>query len=151
MRILVDADACPVKEVIVSIAKSYKMEVVFIVNYNHCIKDDDYSEILIVDNESQSVDIALINKAKPNDIVITNDYGLADMSLGKRCFCISNSGYIYTKDNIDGLLFRRHLTMKLKKRKNFKFSKIKKRNNNDDERFRENLIKLIKDNLIINI
>ncbi|MCG8401890.1 MAG: DUF188 domain-containing protein, partial [Firmicutes bacterium] len=80
MRILVDADACPVKEIILKIAKQNNIPVIMAVDTSHEIHDD-YSKVITVDKARDSVDIALINLIKPGDLVVTQDYGVAAMAL----------------------------------------------------------------------
>ena len=141
MRILVDADACPVKNIIVEIAKKNDIEVQMFFDNAH-VYEDGYSKVYIIDKGADSVDYFLINRAQVNDIVITGDYGLASMALAKKTFPISPRGLIYTEDNILPLLSQRAISQKLRKHKNFKGPK--KRVSMDDEKFISSL------NIIIN-
>lgn len=141
MRIIVDADACPVKDIIEEVAKSYNLPVVMISNINHNITST-YSEIIVVDGNSQAADFAIVNKTTTNDIVVTQDYGLASMVLGKNAQAISPHGRVYSLNNIDTLLMQRHINFKARKA-GLKIPHAKKRNNLDDDKFRTNLIKLI--------
>lgn len=136
MRILVDADACPVKKIIVELAKKHAIEVQMFFDNAH-VYEDDYSKVFIIDKGADSVDYFLINRALQNDIVVTGDYGLASMALAKRTFPISPRGLIYTEENIMGLLSQRAFSQKLRKHKNLKGPK--KRVSNDDEKFRKSL------------
>lgn len=83
MQILVDADACPVKGIIVKIARQYKLPVTMVIDTSHELNDS-YSTVITVDKARDSVDIALINLVKTGDIVVTQDYGVAAMALGKK-------------------------------------------------------------------
>ena len=74
MKILIDADACPVKEIAVRTAKKYGIEVLMFCDTSHILKSD-YAKIFTVDKASDSVDIALANKLEKGDIAITQDYG----------------------------------------------------------------------------
>ena len=140
MRILVDADACPVKKIIVEIAEKNDIEVIMFFDNAH-VYEDGYSKVYIIDKGADSVDYFLINRALPNDIVVTGDYGLASMALAKKTFPISPRGLIYTEDNILGLLSQRAFSQKIRKHKNLKGPK--KRVSNDDEKFRKSLNKII--------
>ena len=62
-----------------------------------------------------AVDLALINLCRPGDLVITQDYGVAAMALGRRCRAIHPSGMRYTQDNIDSLLMSRHLAARARR------------------------------------
>lgn len=141
MKILVDADACPVKEIIVKIAKHNKIPVIMLIDTSHKLEDG-YSTVITVDKSRDSADIALINLAKAGDIVVTQDYGVAAMALGKRAKAISPNGLIYSDKNIDRLLFERHLGQKIR-RAGGRTAGIRRRMKQDDEQFEEALISLI--------
>lgn len=142
MRILVDADACPGKDIIEELGKQFGVEIIMYCDINHVLNSN-YSTIKYMDSGFQSVDMAVANEAKEKDIVVTQDFGVAAMVLGKRSFAISPNGRIYSNDNIDKLLFERHISAKVR-RGGGKTSNHKKRNKEDDERLYNNLLKLIK-------
>jgi len=133
MKILVDADGCPVKDIVVKIAKEYKIPVVMFVDTSHILKDD-YSEIIIIGKGKDSVDFALINKVNKGDIVVTQDYGLATMALSKGAHPINQNGFLYTNENIDNLLFQRFMSQKMR-RAGGKINNPKKRKKDDDLKF----------------
>lgn len=133
MQILVDADACPVKGIIVRVAKEYKLPVTMFIDTSHRL-DDGYSMVVTVDKASDSVDIALINAVNAGDVVVTQDYGVAAMALGKKAMAINQNGLVYTDDNIDKLLFERHLGQKVR-RAGGRTAGVKKRTREDDENF----------------
>lgn len=141
MRIIVDADACPGKHIIEKAGKDNNIDIIMYCDIAHVITSD-YSTVKYVDKGFQSVDVALTNAAKKNDIIITQDYGVAAMALGKKAYAISPKGYIYDDNNIDKLLFERHISAKVR-RGGGKTSNPKKRTKEDDERLYKNLIKLI--------
>lgn len=143
MRILVDADGCPVRHIIVRIARSRGVPVVMVADTNHRIEDG-YSEVIITGQGRDAADLALINHLEPGDIVVTQDYGVATMALAKRVRAVSQNGFEYTETNIDQLLFRRFLSRKVRK-SGGKSPKIKKRSTDDDERFEELLIRLLEE------
>jgi uncharacterized protein YaiI (UPF0178 family) len=139
--IYVDADSCPTKELILEIAKKHNILVHMFFDTSH-IYDDGYSKVTIVDKGFDSVDYAIVNKLKEQDILITNDYGLAAMALAKKAVALDNSGLIYTEINITELLSKRAQSQKDRKHKNTKGPK--KRTKKDDEAFRKSLSSLIK-------
>ncbi|SHJ53891.1 YaiI/YqxD family protein [Tepidibacter formicigenes] len=136
MKILVDADACPVKNIIVKIGKEYNLNILMFIDTSHIINDG-YSNVITVDKGRDSVDIALINKVNKDDIVVTQDYGLASMALSKKALVINQNGLVYTNDNIDMLLFQRHLSQK-SRQAGIKTKKTKKRTKQNNEMFEEN-------------
>ena len=133
MQILVDADACPVKEIIVRMAKQRKIPVIMLIDTSHEINDG-YSRVITVDKETDSVDFALIGLLATGDVVVTQDYGLAAMALGKGAKVINQNGMIYTNDNIDRLLMERHVSGKIR-RGGGKTKGPAKRTKADNERF----------------
>lgn len=108
MKILVDADACPVVFLVEKIAKEKGIPVILLCDTNHVLHSD-YSEIKVIGEGSDAVDLALINLCRKKDIVVTQDYGLAALVLGKGAYGIHQSGKWYTDDNIDILLMERHM------------------------------------------
>lgn len=144
MKILVDADACPVKDLIVSIAKKFNMNVIMFIDTSH-IYQDDYSEVVTVDKGRDSVDFALANRVSKNDIVVTQDYGVAAMALSKNAFAVNQNGLIFNKDNIDKLLFERYLSQKVR-RTGGKTSNPKKRTPQNDKDFEKSLLHLCSKN-----
>ncbi len=140
MKILVDADACPVKHIIEKIAKSLTIPVIMFIDTSH-ILESDYSEIVQVSKAPDAVDIALINSTEPGDIVVTQDYGVASMALGRRSYAINQNGRYYTDENIDMLMFERHLSKK-QRRAGGHTRSIKKRSKEDDALFEESFYSL---------
>lgn len=142
MKILIDADACPVKEIAVRTAKKYGIEVLMFCDTSHILKSD-YAKIFTVDKASDSVDIALANKLEKGDIAITQDYGVAVLALGRGAMCINQNGLVYTNENIDMLLFERHIGKKMR-RAGKSTGGAKKRNSENDIKFAYEFEKLIK-------
>ncbi len=145
MQILVDADACPVKSIIVKCAKLYKIPVTMLIDTSHEL-DDGYSTVKVVDKARDSVDIALANLIIKGDIVVTQDYGVAAMALGKKAKAINQNGMIYNDNNIDRLLFERHLGQKVR-RAGGRTSNAGKRTRADDESFEKAFIMLVREAL----
>jgi uncharacterized protein YaiI (UPF0178 family) len=142
MNIFVDADACPVKEIIVNIAKKFNIPVFMFIDTSHILKDD-YATIITVDKANDSVDFAIANKIKKGDIAITQDYGLASMLLGKGAYVIHQNGFSYTADNIDQLLFERHMSKKARRSGVKSHHHIKARTKEDDLKFEKNFYHLV--------
>jgi len=141
MQILVDADACPVKEIIVRIAKDKKIPVTMLIDTSHQINDG-YSRVVIVDKANDSVDFALMSLLTRDDVVITQDYGLVAMVLGKGAKAINQNGLIYTNNNIDRLLMERHVSAKIR-RNGGRTKGFAKRTKEDNDRFETAFISLL--------
>lgn len=140
MKILVDADACPVKSIIEKVAKELNIEVVMFIDTSHILHSD-YSKVITVSKGADAVDIALINQTNKGDIVVTGDYGVATMVIAKKAYPINQSGKVYTDDNIDLLMFERHISRK-QRNAGYRTNRIKKRTKLEDETFENSFRKL---------
>ncbi|GKH47538.1 MULTISPECIES: YaiI/YqxD family protein [Anaerotruncus] len=133
MRILVDADACPVKDQIARLAKKRGIAVVMVIDNTHVLSDG-YSTVITVDKARDSADIKLANLMERGDVVVTQDFGVAAMALGKGARALNQNGMVYDSGNMDRLLFERHLGQKVR-RAGGRTGTIKKRTAADDEAF----------------
>ena len=106
MKVLIDADACPVADITVRLCKEFHIPCLLLCDTAHQMHRDG-AETMVFDKGSDSVDFALVNRVCPGDIVITQDYGLASMCLAKRAKILHQDGWQYTEDNIGALLFQR--------------------------------------------
>ena len=148
MKIYVDAGACPVVSIVEQVAGKYKIEVMLLCDTNHVLNSD-YSEVKIIGAGADAVDFALINLCKKNDIVVTQDYGVAAMALGKGAYAIHQSGKGDTDQNIDQLLMERHFGKKARRASGKNHLKgPKKRTEEDDVKFFRSFEKLIKSILV---
>jgi len=148
MKILVDGDACPVTSLIEKTAARYGVSVVFFHSICHCSSDSNDSAIekIMVDNVSQAVDMAIINKASRGDIVVTGDFGLASLALAKKSHAISFGGMIFNEDNINRLLFERHVSG-IVRRSGGRTKGPAKRTDRDNKSFEKSLSFLISQNM----
>ena len=143
MQIFVDADACPVIHIVESIAIKYQVPVTLLCDTNHILRSE-YSEVIVVGAGADAVDYKLITLCQKGDIVVTQDYGVAAMALGKGAYAIHQSGKWYTDENIDQMLMERHLSKKARRSSSKSHLKgPRKRTEEDDKRFQENFEKLI--------
>ncbi len=113
MRIIIDADACPVTDIAVRIAKENSLECVLICDTAHRLEREG-CETITVDRGADSVDFRLVNMLSAGDIAVTQDYGLAAMCLSKRANAVNQNGLIFTDKNIDQLLFTRYVGKKVR-------------------------------------
>ena len=143
MKIFVDADACPVVRIVESIAKKYKVPVTLLCDTNHALSSD-YSEVMIVGAGADAVDFKLISLCQQGDVVVTQDYGVAAMALGKKAYAIHQSGKWYTDENINQMLMERHIAKKARRGSSKKHLKgPRKRTAEDDQRFAESFERLL--------
>lgn len=144
MKVLIDADGCPVVDITLRVTKQYKLECVILCDTSH-IFEKQGATIITVSKGADSVDFALVNMVHKGDIVITQDYGLAAMCLAKGAVTINQNGKIYDNDNIDFLLNERHIAKKARMSKNnkVKFKSIPKRTKQQDLDFERKLVELL--------
>ena len=143
MKIFVDADACPVVDIVEDIATKYNIPVTLLCDTNHVLTSD-YSEVIVVGAGADAVDYKLISICHRGDIVVTQDYGVAAMALGKGSFAIHQSGKWYTNENIDQMLMERHLNKKARRASSRNHIKgPRKRTEEDDQSFAEYFEKLL--------
>ena len=132
MQIFVDADACPVVDIVETIAEKYNIPTTLLCDTNHVLYSD-YSEVIVVGAGADAVDYKLISICHKGDIVVSQDYGVAAMALGKGAYAIHQSGKWYTNENIDQMLMERH-----------HMKGPRKRTEDDDLRFAQSFEKLIR-------
>lgn len=143
MKIFVDADACPVVKIVENTAEIYHVPVTLLCDTNHVLSSS-YSEVKVVGAGTDAVDFALVSLCRQGDLVVTQDYGVAAMALGKGAFCIHQSGKWYTNENIEQMLMERHLAGKMRRSsKKTHLKGPKKRTREDDENFEASLIRMI--------
>ena len=111
MKVLIDADACPVVDIAVRLCREQNTPCLLLYDTAHAMRRDG-AETLVFDKGADSVDFALVNRVCPGDIVITQDYGLASMCLARQAKVLHQDGWAYTEDNIQALLWSRHETKK---------------------------------------
>jgi uncharacterized protein len=140
-RVIVDADACPKAclQIIQRLAKIYHYEVLTVASFNHQIENPNHR---IVGNESQATDMMVMNLTCPDDIVVTQDWGLAAIILGKNAQALSPSGKIFNPTTIDLLLEERDILAK-HRRSGGRTKGPSKRSKDDDQKFETSLVKLL--------
>jgi uncharacterized protein YaiI (UPF0178 family) len=106
MKVIVDADACPVVNITVALCRQAGVECLLLCDTAHEMHRDG-AQTLVFDKGADSVDFALVNRVSSGDIVVTQDYGLASMCLAKQAIVLHQDGWAYTEDNIGALLFQR--------------------------------------------
>ena len=141
MKILVDADACPKSalQICREVGEKYDVPLVTVANFNHRIESDHH---IIVGNDPQETDLKIINSTEAGDIVVTQDWGLAAIVLGKGARCLSPAGREYRSDKIDFLLEERDIKAKFR-RGGGRTKGPKKRSFEDDQKFETCLEKIL--------
>ena len=114
MRILIDADGCPVTTQAIKIGNEYGVESIIFCDTSHEFNINNV-RVITVGKGADSADFALVNEVKTGDIVISQDYGLSVMALAKGAIIINQNGLIINDFNIDTLLTSRHLAKKARR------------------------------------
>ncbi|MEB1807591.1 MAG: YaiI/YqxD family protein [Bacillaceae bacterium] len=140
--VYVDADSCPVKDEILEIAKSFNFEVVLVSSYSHNIQSEQ-AKVVRVDSDKEAVDLFIMNHAKGNDVVITQDHALASILVGRGLSVLSPRGKIFSEDEMITILQLRHWSQKQRRSGN-KTKGPKAFKPSDREHFCANLRKILK-------
>ena len=141
MKILVDADGCPVVDITVRLCRQFQIPCLLLCDTAHSFHRDG-AQTLTFDKGADSVDYALVNRVAPGDIVITQDYGLASMCLARKAKVLHQDGWEYTTENIDALLLVRHDSRKFRAAGG-RPKAIKKRTQQQNQSFQRSLEALL--------
>lgn len=145
MKLLIDADSCPVLDIALSIARRRQVSAILVCDTAHRIEREG-AVTRTVSKGADSADFVLVNLVEKGDIVLTQDYGLAAMALSKQAAAINQNGLLYTDENIGELLFSRHLGKKIR-RANGRLKGPAKRIRQNDEAFAHSFEKLLLSNI----
>lgn len=116
MQLIIDGDACPVKESVYRLGRKYGVPVILVTSYDHASQNlPEDIHVVYVDRGQDSADFKIVSLLKAKDILITQDYGLASLVLPKQVRVLHHAGKEYTKANIDLLLEQRHFSAKMRK------------------------------------
>lgn len=146
MKIYIDADGCPVVRNTLKVARKFDVSCVIVCDTAHRIELDG-AETIVVSQGADSVDFRLVNLISSGDIVVTQDYGLAAMCLGKKAIVLHQDGKQYSEENISGLLEFRAIGKKIR-RSGGRTKSMPKRTSQQDADFEKALIELLKNNTI---
>lgn len=133
MTVLIDADGCPVTDIAIRLCREFHIPCLILCDTAHEFHRDG-ADTLVFDKGADSVDYAIANRVRKNDLVITQDYGLASMCLSRGCRVLHQDGWEYTCDNIDALLLVRHESRK-HRAAGGRFKGQKKRSTQQDQAF----------------
>lgn len=142
MKIIIDADGCPVVREAESCAKDNGLSCIAVCDICHMLKLE-YASVITVDKGRDSADLKIAALAEKGDIVVTQDYGLAAMCLARGAEALDQDGLIYNGDNIDALLLSRHTAAKIR-RSGGRLKGKPKRTAEQDRVFTEKLNEMIK-------
>ena len=141
MKILIDADACPrsVLQNCIRLGQKYDIPVWTVASFNHDIESDQH---IVVGDDPQEADLKIMNLTEEGDVVVTGDWGLAAMVLGKGAKCLSSMGRQFRPEQIGFLLEEREVKAKIR-RGGGRTKGPKKRTSEDDQRFESCLERIL--------
>ena len=117
MKVYVDADACPVKDIIISEGRNVNIPVILVTSFSHYsnVEQPTGVETIYVDSGADAADYRIMKLVEAGDIIVTQDYGLASLGLAKGNIVLHHKGFRYTNENIDQLLQTRYLSAMARK------------------------------------
>lgn len=137
MKIIVDADACPVKAIIEQLAQDFHVPLVLVASIEHRITSG-YGQVVVVDHEPEAADLYIVNHTGRDDIVVTQDLGLAALVLARGAIAITPTGYTPDANKMDTLLNERYINKKAR-RQGYRIGRTRPRSHEDDKRFADEL------------
>jgi uncharacterized protein len=114
IRILVDADACPVKPEIYRVAERHELPVVLVANSFMATPRDSSVQLVVVGAGMDAADNWIAERAGPNDVVVTADVPLASRSIKAGASVIAPNGRAFTPDSIGLQLATRNILQDLR-------------------------------------
>ena len=112
--IYVDADACPVKDEIITVAIRHGCRAVMVCNGGIRPNPHPLIELAIVDDGPDAADIWIADRAGSGDIVVTNDIPLAARAVEKAAAVLRPDGSAITASNVGNVLATRDLMADLR-------------------------------------
>ena len=148
MKILLDADGSPVREITEKLCQKYGAKLLMVKNYSQDFSSI-YGEVISVDISKEAADIYIANHAKSGDLVITNDKGLSSLGLSKNARVMDFQGNFIDDDNIVAMLESRHFNKKMRERQ--VYFNIAKRDVSADYDFYKRLEQFLEENKMLTL
>ncbi|MDI4646606.1 YaiI/YqxD family protein [Cohnella hashimotonis] len=143
VRVVVDADACPVKPEIAACVRAAGTRALLVSSHAHVLHAEEGVDVVTVDASDQSADLYIANALKASDILVTGDYGLAALGLARGAAVLTPRGKMIGEDDIDGLLAQRHFSAK-QRRGGMRTRGPKPFTDEDRDRFQQKLTLLLR-------
>ena len=117
IKIIIDSDASPVKDIVIDEAGKRDLSVVLVASYAHFSTKihPTHVETIYVDSAKEAADYRIMQLLQKDDLLITQDYGLASLALGKKAIVLHHTGFEYDNDNIANLLESRYISAQIRK------------------------------------
>ncbi len=144
-QVIVDADACPrnALAILKRLQSEYDFTLVTVASFHHEIEGPHH---IVVGDAPDEADLAVANRARPGDIVVTQDLGLASLVTGRDVDVVSPKGDLIDPHRLDFMMEERHLKAKVR-RGGGRTKGPKARTLHDDARFKEVMTRLLRERL----
>jgi uncharacterized protein YaiI (UPF0178 family) len=114
VEILVDADACPVKDEVYAVSARYGLHVILVANQKLRTPEGLGVEMIVVSKELDAADDWIAENARATDVVITADIPLAARCIEAGAQVLGTNGDPFTEESIGGALAVRDLKTDLR-------------------------------------
>lgn len=141
--IYVDADACPVKDAIITIALRHNCKTYMVCNGGIRPHPHELIELVIVPTGADAADMWIAERCSADDIVVTNDIPLAEACVKSDALILKPNGKLLDKQSIGGVVATRDLMSDIRAADPFHISKAKPFSAADKGRFSQKLDELL--------
>ena len=116
-HIIIDGDACPVVNSVIDLTTETGIFVTIIRSFSHFSNQlyPPHVSTLYVDDGPDAVDYKIVQLSTKDDVVVTQDYGLASLLVDKVLIVMHHNGKIYNSKNIQQLLDKRYINAQIRK------------------------------------
>jgi uncharacterized protein YaiI (UPF0178 family) len=109
ITLYVDADASPVKNEVIRVAKRYELKVYLVSNFRMKIPEDQLVELVVVKNQLDAADDWIAEHITENDVAVSADIPLAARCLKKGARVLDPKGRVFTEESIGSALANRDI------------------------------------------
>ena len=109
IAIYVDADASPVKNEVIRVAKRYGLKVYLVSNSMMRIPEDQLVEIVVVNDHLDAADDWIVEHITENDVAVSADIPLVSRCLKKGARVLDPKGRVFTEESIGDVLAHRDI------------------------------------------
>ena len=114
VNIVVDADACPVKQEVSRVAQRHGLDVTLVSNARMRIPQERHVTLVVVDGQFDSADDWIVEHVEKNDVVVTADIALASRCLKEGAQVLAPNGRVFTENSIGDDLASRAVSAHLR-------------------------------------
>lgn len=109
INVYVDADASPVKNETIRVARRYGLKVYFVSNFMMRIPEYKLVEMIVVSDEPDAADDWIVDHITENDVVVSADIPFISRCVKKGARVLDPKGRVYTEESIGDALSRRDI------------------------------------------